>query len=98
MFLSILSGAQVLSSEKRRFPGGRRPPPPHRSKIATATREESGLEFLPWPVQSPDLNPIENLWSEVKKVVYSRPKKPKNLEEMEKAAKTAWKAIPIERI
>jgi transposase len=49
--------------------------PPHRSKIATATREESGLQFFPWPAQSPDLNPIENLWSEVKKIVYSRPKK-----------------------
>jgi transposase len=72
--------------------------PPHRSKIATTTREESGLQFLPWPAQSPDLNPIENLWSEVKNLVYSRPKKPKNLAEMERAVKAAWKAIPIERI
>jgi transposase len=71
---------------------------PHTSKIAFATREESGLNFLPWPAQSPDLNPIENLWYRVKKRVYSRRKKPKNLFELTRAVKAAWKAIPLNHI
>jgi transposase len=71
---------------------------PHTSKIAAATREESGLNFLPWPAQSPDLNPIENLWDAVKKRVYSRRKKPKNLFELTRAVKAAWKSIPLKRI
>lgn len=71
---------------------------PHTSKIAVAAREQSGLKFLPWPAQSPDLNPIENLWDRVKKRVYSRRKKPKNLFELTRAVKAAWKAIPLEHI
>jgi transposase len=72
--------------------------PPHRSKIATATREKSGLRSLPWPAQSPDLNPIENLWSMIKRSVYNRRNKPKNIFELERAVKTAWRSIPQEYI
>jgi transposase len=71
---------------------------PHTSKIAVAAREESGLKFLPWPAQSPDLNIIENLWNDVKTSVYNRSKKPKNLQELERVVKAAWKAIPLEHI
>jgi transposase len=71
---------------------------PHTSKIATATRDASGTEFLPWPPQSPDLNPIENLWRELKRAVYNRQKKPKNLTELKKVVKLEWKKIPLRLI
>jgi transposase len=71
---------------------------PHTSKVATTTREESGLRFLPWPAQSPDLNPIENLWDKIKRKVYARRKKPKNLRELQKSVKAAWKAISLKDI
>jgi transposase len=67
---------------------------PHRSKIATAFRAEKDLHILSWPAQSPDLNPIENLWAEVKKNIYKRKKKPSNLAELEKFVQKEWKAIP----
>ena len=71
---------------------------PHTSKIAKAARDASGMKFLPWPAQSPDLNPIENLWQDIKRAVYNRPKKPKNLIELERVVKLAWKAIPLKCI
>ena len=71
---------------------------PHTSKIATATRETSRLQFLSWPAQSPDLNPIENLWQDIKRTVYNRPKKPTNLTKLDKIVKAAWRATPSDRI
>ena len=37
---------------------------------------ENRIVVMGWPAQSPDLNPIENLWTDVKEVVYNE--KPKN--------------------
>jgi transposase len=71
---------------------------PHKCKVAAAFREENGVQVLPWPAQSPDLNPIENLWMEVKRNVQKQKKKPTNLADLEKHVKRAWRAIPKEMI
>ncbi|GBC04983.1 hypothetical protein RclHR1_05990012 [Rhizophagus clarus] len=42
---------------------------PHRSKVATAARENAGIVTLDWPAQSPDINPIENIWAEMKMMI-----------------------------
>ncbi|CAF1663328.1 unnamed protein product [Rotaria magnacalcarata] len=39
-------------------------------------------EVIDWPSNSPDINPIENVWSIIKRRVEKR--KPKNLEELDK--------------
>ncbi len=48
----------------------------------------------PWPASSPDLNPIENLWSCLKRRVQKR--SPRNSAELIKYIKEEWKAIPQE--
>ena len=56
--------------------------PKHVSKKAKAWISEHNIEVLPWPSCSPDLNPIENVWSDVKKRVYARDSKPNNDDEL----------------
>lgn len=67
--------------------------PKHSSKLAKAWFRDNHVQVLGWPSQSPDLNPIENLWGEVKRCL--RGKNPSNKDELWTMVETAWKNIPV---
>ncbi|CAB1416378.1 unnamed protein product [Pleuronectes platessa] len=65
---------------------------------ARATKEWFGLKnvnVLKWPSQSPDLNPIENLWQDLKIAVHRR--SPSNLTELHLFCQEEWTNLSISR-
>lgn len=69
--------------------------PKHTSKSTTEWLKKNKMKTLEWPSQSPDLNPIEMLWYDLKKAVHAR--KPSNVTELGQFCKDEWAKIPPER-
>ncbi|KAG2460748.1 TCB1 transposase, partial [Polypterus senegalus] len=59
--------------------------PKHTAKISTEWLQDNSVNVLEWLSQSPDLNPIEHLWRDLKMAVHRR--FPSNLMEFERCCK-----------
>jgi len=68
----------------------------HRSKVSNAWRKLYMIEKLEWPAQSPDLNPIENLWMQMKDIVQKRNSPVRTFGELRDILEEAWKNISAE--
>lgn len=71
--------------------------PVHRSNFANEWRKAHGIQKMNWPANSPDLNPIENLWKTVKDLLRHH-NRPKNKEEMIHIIKAVWDEVSMERL
>jgi len=67
--------------------------PKHKSRVAKQFMSIEVPEVIDWPSNSPDVNPIENLWSIIKHRVEKR--KPTNLEELNKFLHQEWNNIDM---
>ena len=72
--------------------------PAHIAKKTSRWFEEHGIETMFHPPNSPDLNPIEHVWHELKRRLRSLQHHPTNVEELKEAVKRIWEEIPIEDV
>ena len=70
--------------------------PKHVSRRAQAFFEEHHINWWRTPPESPDLNPIENLWHELKEHIRARVK-PRNLDELVNGIKEFWSTVNKEK-
>lgn len=70
--------------------------PKHSAKLVQKWISEQKINLMKWPAQSPDLNPIENLWNDVEKEI--KIQKPTNKADLIKIIENAWKSIPLKRL
>ena len=66
--------------------------PKHTAKVVKKWSKDNDVNVREWQSQSPDLNPIENLWRDLTTRVMAR--KPTNLTQLEAFAKEEWANIP----
>uniref|UniRef100_A0A3Q4I3F8 Tc1-like transposase DDE domain-containing protein n=1 Tax=Neolamprologus brichardi TaxID=32507 RepID=A0A3Q4I3F8_NEOBR len=69
--------------------------PKHKARATMEWFKTKHIHVLECPSQSPDLNPIENLWQDLKTAVHKRC--PSNLTELELFCKEEWARISVSR-
>ena len=71
---------------------------PHRGRVVTEFLAGAAIERMVWPANSPDLNPIEHLWDQLKRSVYRRITEYSTLADLAQLLQEEWTAIPQRRV
>lgn len=66
---------------------------PHTARLNMQYFQQQNINVMDWPANSPDLNPIENIWSELGRSVRERNPVPSNVAELRAALLHAWNAM-----
>lgn len=67
--------------------------PPHRAAAVRQLKDHLQIRTLRWPSRSPDMNPIEHVWSALKRRI-STDNPPQNLAQLQQQLQDAWTQLP----
>ena len=62
-----------------------------KAKIVLSFLEEEGTAVMKWPLQSPDMNPLENVWKIKGEKAQNR--NPQNIDDLWAFLKEEWESI-----
>lgn len=65
----------------------------HRSSVTNSFKAQAGIRTLKWPACSPDLNPIENVWSLLKRRVRRSIRPGASLAQLEVLLRQEWQQL-----
>jgi hypothetical protein len=66
---------------------------PHTARISIDFLNNANICVMPWSAFSPDLAPIEHVWDELGRRVYSRPNKPTTVDGLRRVLTEEWNNI-----
>ena len=97
--LGIILEAGLLPFIAEKFSGGHRlfhdNDPKHSSRYIEEFFKRNNVNWYPTPPESPDLNPIENVWGSMKQYLRTH-YKPKNLQELKDGIQHFWLTLTPE--
>ncbi|KFM60109.1 Transposable element Tc1 transposase, partial [Stegodyphus mimosarum] len=67
---------------------------PHRANLVDEFLESEDIKRIPWPPNSPDLNPIENLWDCLGRAIARIHPPPRDVNALKTALLEEWRLIP----
>ena len=95
LYIDILRNT-LLPFIAQKYPRGHRfmqdNDPKHTSRQATTFFSENGINWWKTAPESPDLNPVENVWHELKEYI-RREVKPQSKDELIEGIKAFWKTV-----
>ncbi|MBW0462865.1 hypothetical protein O181_002580 [Austropuccinia psidii MF-1] len=71
--------------------------PINTTQVSNNWKQSKNIHKLQWPENSPNLNPIENVWFKMKHMV-SNLSNPNTMEELKEAVNSSWEEIPFENL
>jgi hypothetical protein len=69
----FMLGSSTLCFKTKKFIFQQDNARPHTAKATKAWLAKHKIELLPWPANSPDMNPIEHMWWKIKSIIRAKP-------------------------